>query len=343
MEVYEILQYIMSYRHNGKIMFRGSTPKPYRTKEGNNIMLPASFYCNMELSSSKDDEEIIEIRAADHGTVLYLWKGPKHPHPWDNYYNLDVEFLNDTSDGCNLDDNEKFFVVDRWVFANDTIQQNDLKMILDAIVSLHGNAFTDPTGKSVKHHMLTPLDKQGKDIPIVYGQVHRNQIDMYLKHLKEKYQHALIEKNMTDVNILKVKIAEIEKIIKDGEENEKKEVLSPSSQISESKQCIRITESDLHKMIKESITRILTESSKKYGPNGYYIEKNGCDYIYNGEKCHSRISVVYKNGKQKYHIDEDDHCYVFYVEMNGKEAHNYENPYIFDELLDAIKMLPQLS
>ena len=44
----------------------------------------------------------------------------------------------------------------------------------------------------------------------------------------------------------------------------------------------------------------------------------------------------------KYHIGEDDHCYVFYIELGGK-TERYENPYIFDELLEAIKMLPEPS
>lgn len=82
-----------------------------------------------------------------------------------------------------------------------------------------------------------------------------------------------------------------------------------------------------------------SEEKKEYGINGYYIAKGGCDYVYKGEKCHSVISVVHKSGKQKYHIDEDDHCYVFYVERDG-ETELYQYPYIFDELLDAIKMLP---
>jgi hypothetical protein len=87
---------------------------------------------------------------------------------------------------------------------------------------------------------------------------------------------------------------------------------------------------------------ICAESKKKVGINGYYIAKGGCDYVYKGEKCHSVISVVHKSGKQKYHIDEDDHCYVFYAELGGK-TERYENPYIFDELLEAIKMLPEPS
>ena len=77
----------------------------------------------------------------------------------------------------------------------------------------------------------------------------------------------------------------------------------------------------------------------KLGVNGYYIEKDGCDFMYNGEKLHSVISVIHSSEKQKYHIGVDDHCYVFYVEIDGREARTYSNPHIFDELLDALKLL----
>lgn len=78
----------------------------------------------------------------------------------------------------------------------------------------------------------------------------------------------------------------------------------------------------------------------KLGVNNYYIEKNGCDYTYNGKKLHSVISVVHKSEKQKYHVEIDDSCYVFYIELDGKETKRYNNTYIFDELLDALKLLP---
>lgn len=109
---------------------------------------------------------------------------------------------------------------------------------------------------------------------------------------------------------------------------------------------IAITETDLRKMVKECIRKVIQENidermNRKYGVNGYYIEKNGMPIIYKGQEMKSVISVVYKDGGQAYHICEDDHCYVFYVSTNGvKKAERYENPYIFDELLEAIKMLP---
>lgn len=132
----------------------------------------------------------------------------------------------------------------------------------------------------------------------------------------------------------------------------------------------RQTESELKAVVRESVKKYLNERSTgcnsserliaeseakketkkrpsdkkdgKVGINGYRIEKDGCDYVYDGEKCHSVISVVNRYGNQKYHIDTDDHCYVFFVEMDGK-TREYEFPYIFDELLDAIKMLPRPS
>ena len=79
---------------------------------------------------------------------------------------------------------------------------------------------------------------------------------------------------------------------------------------------------------------------KKLGKNGYYIEKSGCDYVYKGEKLHSVISVVHRSGQQKYHIGIDDHCYVFYMELDGGESRSCGNTHIFEELLEALKLLP---
>lgn len=105
---------------------------------------------------------------------------------------------------------------------------------------------------------------------------------------------------------------------------------------------IRITESEIRDMVRESVERILSESKSEYGPNGYRIVKGGMDYIIKGDKRHSVISVVSQEGSQAYHIDTDDHCYKFYVTM-GDKSEAYQYPYIFDELLDAIKMLPRPS
>lgn len=116
----------------------------------------------------------------------------------------------------------------------------------------------------------------------------------------------------------------------------------PPQKLTKSTNTIKLKESDLRNIVKECVCGILNESKKKVGINGYYIAKNGCDYEYNGEKYHSVISVIHKSEKQKYHIGEDDHCYVFYLELGGK-TERYENPYIFDELLEAIKMLPEPS
>lgn len=109
-----------------------------------------------------------------------------------------------------------------------------------------------------------------------------------------------------------------------------------------SNRTIRITESEIRDIVRESVELILSESESEYGPNEYRIVKGGMDYTINGDKRHSKISVVNKYG-MAYHIVEDDHCYTFDVSENGKEGHHYQYPYIFDELLDAIQMLPRPS
>lgn len=100
-----------------------------------------------------------------------------------------------------------------------------------------------------------------------------------------------------------------------------------------------IKESQLRSIVRETVKTMLSEDKGQYGPNGYRIVKGGMDYTVNGEKRHSAISVVNEFGTA-YHIVEDDHCYTFYVTRKGN-SHQYQYPYIFEELLDAIKTLPK--
>lgn len=101
-----------------------------------------------------------------------------------------------------------------------------------------------------------------------------------------------------------------------------------------------MTERRIREIIRESVDKVLNEEKKPgYGPNGYRIVKGGMDFTVDGEKMHSAVSVVTRNGRQAYHVGIDDHCYVIYAEWNGK-SHIYQCPYIFGELLDAIKTLP---
>ena len=216
---------------------------------------------------------------------------------------MDVEFLDDITPKNNLDGNKKFFVVDQWIYDNKTLSLTDVNKILSTLVSLGSGEFADPTGKVVRHHVLTPNDENGNDI-IDRSSAHKHQLAVLSKHEQE---------------------------------------LSKQNESRMPKRMKYITESHLRHIIKESISKVLEESSREYGPNGYYIAKKGVDYKYNGEKQHSVISVVSKSGNQRYHIDIDDHCYVLYWDTDNKEAEIYENPYIFDELLDAIKMLPRPS
>ena len=306
MRVYEILLCIKNFKDgNGKLAFRPSQDiKEYTKEDGTKIKLPSSYYRNNTfLLDGEENEEEIEIRAADHGTVLKLWDNVLHPAPWNNYYNLDIEFLDNATPQNNLDGNRKFFVVDQWIYDNTTILGTDVNAILSTIISLGGGEFTDPTGKVAKHYVLTPNDENGNDITD-RSSAHKHQLAVLSKHEQE---------------------------------------LSKQNESRMPKRMKYITESHLRYIISESIRKVLEESSREYGPNGYYIAKKGVDYKYNGEKRHSVISVVNKSGNQRYHIDTDDHCYVIYWDMDNKEAERYENPYIFDELLDAIKMLPRPS
>lgn len=221
MKDYEILLYLKNYKdENGKRVFRPSRDiKQYTLEDGAVIGVPASLYRNKSIT--KDSKEIIEIRAADHGTALKLWNAITHPEPWNNYYNLDIEFLNNPTPQNDLDGNEKFFVVDQWIYNNATITKEDLNQIVLTILGLGDNYYTDPTGKAVHHYVLTPNDKNGKDITD-RSNVHQHQLDLLKKREEEKTSK---EHGNNNTN--------------------------------ESKRSMRITESTLRKIIRESLIAVI--------------------------------------------------------------------------------------
>lgn len=206
MKDYEILLYIKRFKDStGKKAFRASADyKDYQTDDGKSIKIPCSYYRVQK--TSEESEEIIEIRAADHGTVLRKWNHFQHPEPWKNRYNLDIEFLNDTNPQNDLDGNTHFFVVDQWIYDNATITPDDLNAILSTIVTLGENDYHDPTGKAVRHYALTPNDKNGKDIKD-RSNVHPHQLEVLKRYEDEKAAEELGD-NKTNESTRVIRITE---------------------------------------------------------------------------------------------------------------------------------------
>lgn len=223
MKDYEILQYIKRFKDSaGRRAFRASADfKEYKTDDGKVIRIPCSYYRIQK--ASEGTEEIVEIRAADHGTVLRKWNHFQHPEPWKNRYNLDVEFLNDPTPQNDLDGNTQFFVVDQWIYDNATITSDDLNAILSTIISLGENDFQDPTGKAVRHFVLTPNDEKGRDITD-RSNVHPHQLEVLKRY-------------------------EDEKAAKEKEDNK----------TNESRTIIRISENNIRQMVFECVKRILNK------------------------------------------------------------------------------------
>lgn len=231
MKDYDILIYIRNYRdEKGERAFRPSKDyQSYTTSDGKTITIPCSFYREVRLLDD-GTKESIEIRAADHGTILKLWSNYRNPEPWKNRYNLDIEFLNDPKPQNNLDGNTDFFVVDQWIYDNATITPDDLDKILSTIITLGENDYKDPTGKVVRHIALQSTDKDGNDISD-RSNVHPHQLEVLKNYEKEKEERENKNKQDKDMKT----------------ENRKRNV-------------VRLNESQLKQMISESVRKVLMEN-----------------------------------------------------------------------------------
>ena len=119
-----------------------------------------------------------------------------------------------------------------------------------------------------------------------------------------------------------------------------------SETISRNKTIIRLNESDLYRMVKESVKRILTEKKedvtyKPIGPKTFYTN--------NGKTKRKSVVTLQAPSGQVCHIAEDDHCYVLFngsgIEYggNGLRDKNCEMiHHIFPEAFKALKDLPLL-
>ena len=94
---------------------------------------------------------------------------------------------------------------------------------------------------------------------------------------------------------------------------------------------VQLGESDLRKIVKECVSRIINES--EYKP----VTHNKTIKLDNGVEVKSLVTL--SDGAGKYDIYEDDGCYVVW---NRKYKGENNHWYIFPELLSALKKLPNL-
>lgn len=130
----------------------------------------------------------------------------------------------------------------------------------------------------------------------------------------------------------------------------KKDVMTEAiNKISNTKHTIRITESELKKVIAESVKRIVRGLNEKKEGHSYKPIGSQTFYTNNGKTAHKSIVTLQAPSGQVCHIAEDDHCYVLYngsgihYDGDGLKDKNCEMiHYIFPEAFKALKELPLL-
>lgn len=221
---------ILLFLHNDK-WFRPSPSqftKIINDEDGNEIEVSKSYY------HTYSGGEQISIRVSEHGTSLNTWV-KRRTDPTSTLQNLSVVFSNEpvtskveTQPDLQVDSNgnkvEKYiyFVVEQYVYRLDSISISDFKKVINRLKNLDDNTvFTDPfkkkPSKTANRKVLTPNDMDGRKISSVTNPVHPRQT-----------------------------------VVADNPNNE---VDAKGKVLPESK--IRINESQLRSIIRETIRRVL--------------------------------------------------------------------------------------
>lgn len=130
----------------------------------------------------------------------------------------------------------------------------------------------------------------------------------------------------------------------------KKDIMTEATnKISQTKHTIRLTESELKKVIAESVKRVVRGLNEKKEDHSYKPIGSQTFYTNNGKTEHKSIVTLQAPSGQVCHIAEDDHCYVLYngsgihYDGDGLKNKNCEMiHYIFPEAFKALKELPLL-
>jgi len=220
MTEYEILTYIANAKDsNGKPIFRPSNDTKEYILPNGKKVVVVCSYYRKVKSKEDGVIEKIEIRAAEHGTTLRTWCNYRWQEPQKNRQNLDISFTDNGIPNNDLKCN-KFFVVEQYAYRNNDLTPSELQLILDKILEMPNSKFEDPLNKA-EYKVLTPTDFDGNPLEVPAEGVHPNQLDA-LKRYKE---HNTESKQYTNMN----------------------------------RKLIRLTESDLHRIVKESVDSIVKE------------------------------------------------------------------------------------
>ena len=206
-------------------------------RDGEKIQVSQSYYHTIG-STAK-----ITIRVSDHGTYLNTWVR-RINNPSQSLQNLSVVFSNEPvnfkritqpiisydSQGNKIE-NYLYFVVEQYVYRLENLSMKDFKKIVNRIKMLEQQGvFNDPLkkkpSKKANRTVLSPTDKYDNEIPNTTNPIHPRQ-------------------TAVDAN-RKYEVDEFGNIIRDWVEN---------------KNVIRLTESDLKRIIIETLTEILIEST----------------------------------------------------------------------------------
>lgn len=209
---------------NGKPIFRPSNDTKEYILLNGKKMVVVCSYYRKVKSKEDGVIEKIEIRAAEHGTTLRTWCNYRWQEPQKNRQNLDISFTDNGIPNNDLKCN-KFFVVEQYAYRNNDLTPSELQLILDKILEMPNSKFEDPLNKA-EYKVLTPTDFDGNPLEVPAEGVHPNQLDA-LKRYKE---HNTESKQYTNMN----------------------------------RNIIRLTEGDLHRIVKESVNMVLNEKTASY-------------------------------------------------------------------------------
>ena len=195
MTEYEILQYIKDVKdENGNAVFTPSNDTKLFKVDGQNIVMPCSFYRKVIV----DGEEYFEnfkVRAANHGGWFSRWEEDKELKPWLNKQNIDIVFAPFSATHSNLKANT-FFVIQQYVYDSNEITIKKLKRIINAVLNIGKNDFSDPLG-TARYRVLRPTNDKDELIPVPTDKsVNEYQIKVLREYEESENRHGTNESSM---------------------------------------------------------------------------------------------------------------------------------------------------
>lgn len=301
---------ILIYLNNDSWFTPSKSNEKYKIQIGDNttIEVAKSYYHIF------DEIGQIVIRVSEHGTYLNTWVKHKDD-PTISLQNLSVVFTNtpveystkiepreiEKEDGS-ITTEYIYFVVEQYVYRLDNLNEKDFKMVIKQIKTLsNSKVFRDPLKKKpskvASRTVLTPTDLNNRPIPPTKNSIHSRQ--------------TIVANN------------------KDKEIDAKGNIIPESKRHKITK--VRLTESQLQKVISNCVRQILNEEYK-------VVERNTKFNWGNGDEGFALITLKTDLGGES-RVVENDGCYVLYQKVGDdyKPA-----PFLYPEAFNAMKKLPNL-